>query len=307
MKLPEEIVTDHFVPTVRALLARDLEARGLNQSRIAAALGLSQSAVSKYLTGKLQADPLLARDARVQATIARVGEGLATKALSPFGALSELMALVRELENRGPICMLHEREMPALQGLGCDLCVRLSSPQTDTLREEQETLANLRQAVRLLELSPDFARLRPHVGTNLAMALRHAKDASQVAAVPGGFYELRGFVKAPAAPEFGVSRHVAEVLLAVASADPMKRACLNIASTPAILAACEAAGLRALRIEAQDEKRPANIPARIPKGAAPDVLYHEGDFGIEPIAYLVGVDAIAVAEMALAVLRGMRT
>lgn len=304
MKLPEEIVTDHFVPTARAMLARALEQRGLNQSQIAALLGLSQSAVSKYLTGKLQGDPLLSRDPRMQATITRVADGLAAGTLSPFGALSELMALVREFENRGPICLLHERDMPALQGLGCDLCVR--TPGTDTLREEQEVLANLRQAIRLLELSPDFARLRPHVGTNLAMALSHAKDASQVAAVPGGFFELRGFVKAPAAPEFGVSRHVAEILLHVTRADPLKRACLNVASTPAILAAIERAGLRALRIEAQDEKHPERIPGRIPKGAAPDVLYHEGDFGIEPIAYLLGADAVAVAETGLAVVRAMR-
>ncbi|HWG91528.1 MAG TPA: thiamine-phosphate synthase family protein, partial [Candidatus Thermoplasmatota archaeon] len=270
MKLPDEIVADYFAPTVRVMLAQALERRGLTQNQIADLLGLSQSAVSKYLGGRLQPDPLLLRDPRLTETVDRVSEGLATGRLTQVDALAAFMALAQQFENRGPICALHEREMPALQGLGCTLCVQGRGGAG--LHAETEVLANLRQAVRALELAPGLSRLAPRVGSNLAMAVPGAKDASQVAAIPGGFYELRGHVKAPAPPEFGVSRHVAEILLAVQRAIPSRRAALDIASRPEVLAACRRAGLTLLEIEARDEQDPSRIPALIPAGTMPDVL-----------------------------------
>ena len=52
MRLPEETVVESFLPTFRFMLARELESRGLKEGRIAAMLGLSQAAVSKYHRGK---------------------------------------------------------------------------------------------------------------------------------------------------------------------------------------------------------------------------------------------------------------
>lgn len=289
MKFAEEIVADAFVPTWRSLLARRLATEGLSQTDIATALGVTQSAVSKHLQGKLLAHPTLAAEPRVLAMVDRVAAGIVAKTMSPFEALHAAEALVRQLEDRGPVCALHEEAMPSLQGLGCDICVRVGS---SAALPEQAVLQDLRAGLRVLEATPGLATLLPHVGTNLVRALPGATDPSQVAAVPGRLFVARGVVKVPAAPEFGVSRHVAEVLLAAMRRDPSKLACLNLRPEPALLSAAARAGLRVERVDAQMERAPATLalPARVP-----DLFHHEGAFGIEPQAYLVAADATALA------------
>jgi predicted fused transcriptional regulator/phosphomethylpyrimidine kinase/predicted transcriptional regulator len=285
----EEVVAAHFVPTWRGLLARRLHERGLPQVEIAVALSVTQSAVSKHLQGKLALEPRIATDPRVLAAVERVAEGIVEKRLSPFEALLEAEALVRQLEDRGPICALHEEAMPSLAGLGCDVCVRVSA---SALGPEQAALQDLRAAVRVLEATPGLAAWLPHVGTNVARATPGARDVSDVAAIPGGLFETRGVVKVAAPPEFGVSRHVAEVLLAVLRHDAVKLACLNLAPTPELLAAARRAGFRVEEVSAEVERAPARLRFA---GAVPDVFHHGGAFGVEPQAYLAGPDASQLA------------
>src|ERR1041385_2748390 len=106
MRFPEEVVAARFVPTWRSLVARDLAARGLPQTEIAALLGITQSAVSKHLRGELGADPRLEAEPRMREAAARVAEGLASKRMGAFEALHEAEALVRAFEDRGPVCAL---------------------------------------------------------------------------------------------------------------------------------------------------------------------------------------------------------
>lgn len=289
MRFAEEIVAASFVPTWRSLLTRALDARGLNQTDIASLMGISQSAVSKHLTGRLGPDPRLESEPRIVETVARVADGLAARTLSAFDVLAAAQALVRELEDRGPICRVHEEEMPALQGLGCDLCVRIGASE---LVPEQAALSDLRAGLRVLENTPALAALLPHVGSNLVRALPGGTRPEDVAAVPGALFEMRGVVKVPAPPEFGVSRHMARVLLAVVRHDSRKLACLNLKPAPALLAAARDAGLDVREVAPAFEE----APDRLDLGASvPDVFHHKGAFGLEPQAYLVGEDAQRLA------------
>lgn len=278
-----------FVPTWRSLLARRLSERGLAQTDIAALLGITQSAVSKHLLGKLGHDDRLAREPRMLEVVARVADGLAEKRISAFEALFMAESLVREFETRGPICRIHEEEMPELRGLGCDICVRAAAT---ALVPEQAALADLRAALRILEAAPGLARHLPHVGTNVARAVPGAQDTADVAAVPGRLFEARGAVKVPAAPEFGVSTHMAQILLGVLRADPRRLAVLNLAPSPALLDAARRAGLRVEEVAAEVERAPASLRF---EGAVPDVFHHAGAFGVEPQAYLTGPDAQQLA------------
>ena len=292
MRFPEEVVAARFVPTWRGMLARELSSRGLPQTEVARLLGVTQSAVSKHLRGELGMDPLLERDPRMLETVRRVAAGLAERRMSAFEALHEGVALVRAFEDRGPVCALHEAEMPELQGLGCDVCLRVGSTP---LLAEQAALADLKAGLRVLEATPGLARVLPRVGSNLVRALPGAKDATQVAAVPGQLFEMRGAVKVPAPPEFGVSRFMSEVLLAVLRSDPARLACLNLAPAPALLEAARRAGLAVGEVGAEMERDPS--AARF-EGRAPDVFHHGGAFGVEPQAYLTGPDALTVARRA---------
>ena len=152
--LPSEIVVERFVPTARAMLATALDERGFTQQEIAD----------------------------------RIAEGFADRSMDGVDALAELLALVREFEDRGPICAVHEAEMPALEGMGCDLCVRGADSE---VLAEREVLASVRRATRLLAGTDGMAAHVPNVGTNVGMALPDATTATDVAAIPGRIAWMR--------------------------------------------------------------------------------------------------------------------
>lgn len=300
MRFPQEIVVDRFVPTIRALLTRALHERGLTQQQIATKLGITQSAVSKHLVGRFTPEPALAADARVHRVVDRVAGALVADAMTSVEALGEFLRLVRELENRGPICALHEAEMPELKGLGCDLCVR---PESSALLAESAALADVRTAVRLLEAEPATVDLIPHVGSNVCAALPDATDATRVVAVPGNLFVLHGRVQAPASPAFGVSRHVAEVLVALRGANAKRAGAMNVRSDERLLTAARDAGLVVADVSPRVERDPA-VARDAPADA--DVLTHAGDFGVEAQTYVIGRSATEVAERVVALARALR-
>ena len=294
LRLPGEIVAERFVPTARAMLARELADRGETQSDIAAFLGVTQAAVSNYVSGDAPTEDRFADDERMRRTVERIAEGWVADELDAYEALVELFSLVREFEDRGPICELHEEEMPALAGLGCDLCVRGADAAAEA---EREVLRSVRKAARRLATAPGAASHVPNVGTNVAMALSDPTDRTDVAAIPGRLHATQGRVRIPAAPEFGASEHVARTLLVAAEADPSVRGALNLATSDRLLDAARARGVGPVRFDAAYEDRAAELRDRFADGV-PRVAYHEGAFGVEPVCYVLGKSALAAAEFA---------
>jgi len=299
MKLPSEIVVDSFLPTFRALLASELDARGFTQQEIADRLGVSQPAVSKYVAGEVETEGVIASDDRVRDTVDRVADGYDDGTMDGYEALAEVVGLVRALEDRGPVCELHERESPFLRGLGCDLCV---AGDESSLLVENEVLGDVRRAVRRLRALPGVAPHIPDVGTNVAQALPDAEGTSDVAAVPGRVYVVNGRVHVPANPEFGASENVSTVVLAAARADASKRAALNLATSNQLLEADDA-DMRAVEFDADRKERAATLDEAFTDGV-PDVAYHTGAFGVEPVAYVIAEDAPAAVGKVERVLGG---
>ena len=112
MKFVEEIVVEEFLPTVRSMLAADLRERGFTQREVADALGISQSAVSKYAHGEVTTSDAIREDERVQALVERIGDGLATGDMSRVQALIEIEVLIRRLENGDLLAERHRETMP---------------------------------------------------------------------------------------------------------------------------------------------------------------------------------------------------
>jgi len=299
MKLPSEVVVETFLPTFRALLADELSGRGFTQQEIAENLGVSQPAVSKYVAGEVSTEDAYLEDERVHDTVERVAEGYDDGTLDEYEALAEVLGLVRALEDRGPVCEVHEREFPALRGKGCDLCVRGSD---SSLLIENETLGDVRRAVRRLKNAPGVAEHVPNVGTNVAQALPDARDETDVAAVPGRVYAMRGRVHVPANPEFGASENVAAVVLAAQAVDASKHAALNLATSDVLLDAALSEGMTTVEFDADREDRRETLSCAFADGV-PDVAYHSGGFGVEPVAYVVSEDAPSAVEKVERLLR----
>ena len=292
--LPSELVVDRFLPTVRAMLASRLAERGLTQQEIASHLGVTQAAVSKYVSGDDAGDDRFREDPETVATVDRIADGLATGEMDGYEALGELLELIRHLEDRGPICELHEEVMPELEGLGCDLCVRGFDAG---VRTERDVLADVRKAARTLARTPGIDEFVPNVGTNVGMALPEAEDLTDVAAIPGRIYVVGGRVEVPANPEFGASRHVATAILGATEVDTGVRGAISLVTDDRLLEAAREIGIDPLEFDADYEDRREHLRERFgERGTVPRVAYHRGAFGIEPTCYVFGESALEAAE-----------
>jgi predicted fused transcriptional regulator/phosphomethylpyrimidine kinase/predicted transcriptional regulator len=296
MKFLEEVVVEEFLPTFRSLLAADLRKRGLTQHEVAELLGVSQSAVSKYAHGDVAVRDVVAADERVQDTVERIGEGLASGDVSQVQALVEAEVLIRRLSTRGDVVAdLHEDAMPALAEYDGDF--RVHDPESE-IRVRERVLSSVRRGLRLLEHTSGFATLIPAVGSNLVECTPDAAGVEDVAGVPGRILDVLGRTEIPADPEFGVSVHVATVLLAAREAGSDARACLNVRYDESLLDALVDAGHTAAEFDPEGEPSEEAVRATVEANPGATVLYQTGGFGVEPIVYVLADSAPDAAEIA---------
>lgn len=186
--------------------------------------------------------------------------------------------------------------------------------------ERYNVIAELRKAVQMLEAHPVVSRLSPEVQMNLVMALPYAVDHRDVAGIPGRIVKLNDKVKASAPPEFGASRHVANTVLTAMRYDPEIRSGMNIKYSEEILKACEALLYKVSgydrRLEPSEVKEKEGGTTRwgaeeaIKKlGEVPDLIYHRGDWGKEPVSTILGrsaTDVVMKAVRIALILKGER-
>ena len=297
MRFIEEIVVDDFLPTFRSLLAEELRERGLTQSEVADLLGISQSAVSKYVHGDVERTDRLVENERVADLVSRLAEGLAEGSMTTTEALVEAEVCIRELEQGGALADLHAEAIPELADYGADFSVHDSDSR---LREAGRVRASVRRGLRMLENTGGFAPVIPAVGSNLVEALPDAKRIEDVAAVPGRILDVGGQATVPGDPDFGVSQHVATILLAARDAGSDARAALNLAYDEETVTALDAAGLTVAEFDAETSLDDG-IAEALQATPDADVLYQTGAMGIEPIVYILGPDAVTVVERLRAV------
>jgi len=291
VRFVEEVVVEEFLPTYRSMLASALRDRGLTQSAVAGHLGISQSAVSKYAQGDVSVNETVREDERVRELVERLAEGLATGDVSRVQALAETEVLIRRLERGDLLARLHEEAFPPLADYEGGFDVH--DPDSE-LRTAERVLASVRRGLRVLENTAGFAALIPAVGSNLVEATPDATSIDDVAAVPGRLLEIKGRTTVPAEPEFGVSEHVAGLLLAARAAGSDARAALNVRYDPDLVERL-AAGHEAVEFEAEAGFERA-VAEAIESNPDATVLYQTGGFGVEPVIYVLGPDAVTAAE-----------
>ncbi|RZH68597.1 thiamine-phosphate synthase family protein [Natrinema altunense] len=293
MQFVEEIVVDEFLPTVRSLLAGDLRERGFTQSEVADVLGISQSAVSKYAHGDVTVNDRIAADDRVLDLVDELGTGLAAGEISPVQALIEIEVLIRDLESGGDLlAQLHEEAVPELADHGASF--RVHDPESD-LRTSERVLSSLRRGLGMLETASGFTSLIPAVGSNLVACTPDAEDVDDVAGVPGRIFDVKGRATVPADPEFGVSEHVARVLLAARRHGADVSAAINVTYEPGLIDDLTEQGHVAAEFDESGDVA-SSVGAAIEDEPEATVLYQTGGMGIEPLIYVLGPDAESVAD-----------
>lgn len=299
MKFRAEVIAESVLPTIRVLLAADLRERGLTQQAVAEKLGLSQSAVSKYAKGEVETRAAVAEDDRVQEVVTDLGEGLATGGVRPVQALIEIERLLADLSGPGDVVAdLHADAVPELRSIEYDVGAIDGDPEA---LERERVRASVRRGLRILEHTSGLATLVPNVGSNLVEATERATDVEAVAGVPGRIIDVNGRLEVPGEPAFGVSESVGGVVLAARRAGSDARAGINLAFSEPTLDALAALGHEAATLDVESQDLPAAAEAAVEATPEATVLYHRGAVGVEPIVYVLGPSAPAVARTARAV------
>ena len=173
-------------------------------------------------------------------------------------------------------------------------------------------IEKVKNGVEILEKNSEFAAIIPEVNSNLVMAVEDAKNVDQVVGIPGRIIKINGKAKAFMKPDFMSSSHMARLVLNIMKHDPSRRSAINVLYNPVLINICEKLGLKISSYDRAYEPQevrdveggtiPWGVETAIEKiGDIPDVIYHKGAWGKEPMICIVGVDAVEVAEMAVCI------
>ncbi|MFZ2070314.1 MAG: bifunctional hydroxymethylpyrimidine kinase/phosphomethylpyrimidine kinase [Halobacteriota archaeon] len=190
--------------------------------------------------------------------------------------------------------------------------------QAYRMREDAEryyVLEDVKEAVRMMKAMKRVETVIPEVGTNIGMAIERAESEDDVAAVDGRIRPMREGINAGSV-DFGMSSHVARLILAMMKHDSGKRSAINVKYTPELTAACKESGLVVASFERAKEpvgegeetmawgvkeavrnlERNALLPDErgVRKNAVPDVIFDLGAVGKEPMVRIFGNTAVGV-------------
>jgi hydroxymethylpyrimidine/phosphomethylpyrimidine kinase len=193
------------------------------------------------------------------------------------------------------------------------------NPMAHLYRESSRyiVLMNLDKAKALIEASPEVAVLIPEVGMNIAMAIPYAEGVNDVAAIEGRIIKTLEGVKAVGNIKFGCSSHLAKYILEINKHDEMKAAAINLKFSEEALKILEKQGMTISFYDRRKEPKeikmvegktiPWGVKEAIKRvGKAPDVIYHKGDIGKEPMIVIFGEEASDLAKLAVLLADEMR-
>ncbi|MCD6445987.1 bifunctional hydroxymethylpyrimidine kinase/phosphomethylpyrimidine kinase, partial [Candidatus Bathyarchaeota archaeon] len=178
-------------------------------------------------------------------------------------------------------------------------------------------LMNLEKSKALIEANSEVGELVPEVGMNIAMAIPYAENVNDVAAIEGRIVRTSRGAKAVGEPKFGVSSHLARYILELIRHDKNKLAALNMKFSEDYLKILEKWGLRISyydrKMEPEEIKNVEGMTVQWGLkeaikniGMVPDVIYHRGDIGKEPMIVLFGEQAYNLAELITKLAKEMR-
>lgn len=303
----------NYLPVIRSLIARELvENYKLNQIQIAKLLGITQPAVSNYLS-LLRGELGKAYD---QSEVREVSRKMASELVEGRLSLSEsiytICKLCMKLKSGGITCSLHKESVPELSDEECKVCLRLYSEEVEPISERINVINNIRVAISKLSESKEFLKVIPEVRPNLVMATSNAKSEVEVAGIPGRIIVVREHLKTLSEPEFGASVHLANVILAAMEKNKEVRAAINIAFNDKVEQAMLGLDMKVYRFSRANlpsdvvERNPVSWAVRKASnelGKIPDALVDEGGYGVEPATYLFGSSSVEVAEKAIKIAR----
>ncbi|MEN3035287.1 MAG: thiamine-phosphate synthase family protein [Candidatus Methanosuratincola sp.] len=311
MNPPCELTVKELLPILRMLVAKELaENHGYTQTKIAKKLGVTQAAVSGYLTQQLtdaSIEPFSLKELREIAK--NLASEITMKRFSNADMISNICEICLNLRRGGSICHAHKLRIQELEDEKCSICMQLHMSLTDLSDMRRATLSDLTVAVSMIENTPEFVELEPQVLSNMVMALKNAKGVADVAGIPGRLVKIRGKVMSLMDPEFGVSSHLAKLLLRVMSVNPEARSVMNTAYNEDVAEAINKMGFNCAVFDRTPVQKGEEELFEFAEGAFKenrgwvDVIVDTGGVGIEPNAYFFEKNALRLADRIVRVAR----
>jgi predicted fused transcriptional regulator/phosphomethylpyrimidine kinase/predicted transcriptional regulator len=302
MRPPCEFVQREYLQTLRIALAHKLRTIGLSQGDISKKMQITQPAVNKYLGMEIPDGPVQNAACNLAYELA---DGISTSSIRDDELIKEICHTCMNLRIGSHICQLHRKNVSSLSELNCQVCSDLLGGQKMDFTKKAKVVSDMQEALRLIELSSNFPKIIPQVRANLVACDEEASSISDVAGIPGRITSVSGRAHALMGPQFGTSKHTANLLLWAKTMWSHIRACFCISGTEAVIKSA-----RKQKIKIFQTKSPASNYEDIIKLGTDSVgkrrskikfpaLHVPGGIGVEPILYIFGSSAVLVTKISL--------
>ena len=171
--------------------------------------------------------------------------------------------------------------------------------------EKFKVLIELQDSVSILERMPNFFELIPETKTNFVYSIERPKNFDDIAGVLGRVTNLGINIRAPNVIQFGTSLHVSNALLAAAKFNSLFRSAINIRNNPMIIKICKnnfKYSNYSRSKEKEESKRVEGssiqwgITEAFKQEPDAELVYHDGDYGKEPMIIMFGQNPKEVLE-----------
>jgi hydroxymethylpyrimidine/phosphomethylpyrimidine kinase len=186
-----------------------------------------------------------------------------------------------------------------------------TNPSAYVLREMEryQVVQELKRAVEILK-EEKIGDLIPEVSSNLGYALPQAEGIEDVAAFPGRIVRFKDSAATSGDPEYGVSRHIANIILTVMKFDPEYCSAMNIRYSKENAARLRRKGFLMGHFDRRLEPKRLKVKegSSLEWGVGevlrkmkrvPDFIYDEGDVGKEPMIRVLGKNPMEVVNKIL--------
>ena len=281
-------VGSRWMDRLHQQLSKELKVNGWSQMEIAKALGTTQSTVSRQIM-----KPVTELGATADETTIDGWARELAQSLNQFGTAANI---VRQR-------LIFEFQFGSNQTLRYDKT--LTGLNLDSDQSSRALLRRLDWATSRLDLRR-IKDYMPAVGMNIATCTPDAKSAADVAAYPGRMTLVENVLRRHETPEFGASKHLAEMLLQAMAVDGEKTAILNL-RPPTLEGMVDQGDINYISDELDFALGLAPKGVLEPHEGRLDIILDEGAFGWEPSLYILGPNPMDLVDRAHAIIDAMNT
>ena len=309
MRPPCEIVTQTLLPLIRGLVAQEL-IQTMTQQEVAEKMGLSQPTISSYLKSlkklQIEGEEEYLENESIKQLVQEIIQEIISDSSSE-DIIRSICSTCVSLRIGGLTCRKHISLFPCVDA-GCQGCLPLI--EKTVVDDRRVIIEELKEVAKLVEKDEEFVKLIPQVLMNVCQCIPNAATIDDVAAFPGRITKVRGKTRALLPPEFGVSEHMAKILIQVNQLNSLVCSTVCMIYNTKILSILDQKSIPMLKLSNDEflktfhlEELSKTIGSEAVKaffisGKEKGIfaIVNEGGIGIEPITYLFATNTLKLIK-----------